>query len=90
MRFYLLKEWLKLVFELAKSYLVAKFGPRTDFATYVDRLNVCKECTWKIDKGNYSFCKSCMCPETKLWPDSILWNKARMKNAKCPRNKWKN
>lgn len=84
-----LKELLKHPFKYLKSYLVAKFGPRTDFATYVDRLNVCKECSWKIDKGNYSFCKSCMCPETKLHPDAILWNKCRMAKANCPRSRWK-
>lgn len=39
MRLYSLKEWWKLLFENVKSYLVAKFGPRTDFATYVDKGN---------------------------------------------------
>lgn len=79
---------LKFVYQYVFSYISAKFGPRTDFKTYVDRLNVCKDCSWKIDKGNYSFCASCFCPRHRLWSDAILWNKARFKNSKCPKHKW--
>lgn len=83
-----LKSKFEFVLKYVWSYLYAKFGPRTDFKTYVERINECNNCSWKIEKENLAFCKSCFCPTSKAFPDSILWNKCRMKNAKCPMKKW--
>lgn len=92
MRLVLLKEWfvsnLKFLWKYISSYISAKFGPRTDFQTYLNRMNKCNECKWKIEKGNLAFCKSCFCIQSKMWPDAILWNKCRMKNSHCPMKKW--
>jgi hypothetical protein len=79
---------LKFLFKYVTSYLKAKFGPRTDFKTYLDRMNTCNDCKWKLEKENLAWCKECFCPTSKMFPDSILWNKCRMKNAECPRKKW--
>lgn len=81
-------EKVKFVFKYIWSYLIAKFGPRTNFDTYLNRMNVCKDCSWKIEKGNLAFCRACFCARSSMWPDAILWNKCRMKNAHCPRKKW--
>ena len=79
---------IKFLWKYVSSYISAKFGPRTDFQTYLNRMNKCNECKWKIEKGNLAFCKSCFCPTSKAFPDSILWNKCRMSKAKCPMKKW--
>lgn len=71
------------------SFLKAMFGPKTELASFVSRLNICLECSWRIDKGYRSYCKECMCPTTKLWPFSELKTKCGYKNAQCPRKKWK-
>lgn len=78
----------KFLWNYVTSYLKAKFGTRTDFKTYLKRLNTCDKCIWKIEKGNLAFCRTCFCPTTKYFPDSILWNKCRMYEAKCPMKKW--
>lgn len=82
------KSKLEFVLKYVWSYISAKFGPRTDFKTYLERLNKCNDCKWKIEKENLAYCKSCFCPTSKAFPDSILWNKCRMKNAKCPMKLW--
>lgn len=79
---------LTFAWKYVSSYILAKFGPRTDFQTYLKRMNVCNCCKWKLEKQNLAWCKECFCPTSKMFPDSILWNKCRMKNAKCPRKLW--
>lgn len=76
------------IFQKTKSLLKALFGPKTEFKEYCSRLNQCKECPWRIEKGSKSYCRECGCPETSLWPFSELKTKCAYKNAECPRKRW--
>lgn len=84
-----IKEFLFLLYASSKSYLKAKFGPKTQLEEYVERLSKCLSCSWNIEKGCRNYCKGCGCPQTKIWPDSNLKVKAYYKNATCPRKRWK-
>lgn len=78
----------KKPFQYVWSYLSAKFGPRVSLDIFINRLIVCKYCSWNIQKDTRNYCRACFCPETKFWPDAELRNKCGMKNVECPRKKW--
>ena len=76
-------------FEKTKLFLKAIFGKKTNLDDYVERLQVCLSCSWRIRKDNRNYCRECGCPETKFWPFSELKTKCGYNEATCPRNKWK-
>lgn len=73
-----------------KSFFKAVFGKKTSYNIYVERLSMCKGCTWNIEKNNKNYCKECGCPKTSFWPFSELRMKCNYSNATCPRKKWVN
>jgi hypothetical protein len=79
---------MKKLIENINSFLKAKFGPKTDFATYSDRISKCSDCIWNVQKGTRNYCKECGCPKTIFWPFSELKTKAFYQNSKCPRKRW--
>jgi len=76
------------LFEKIKSYLKAKFGPKTDFKTYANRISKCSDCVWNVSIKNRNYCKECGCPKTVFWPDAELKTKCFYLNAECPRKRW--
>lgn len=78
----------KKLYKYVFSFLKAVFGPKIKFIDYFERLEKCSDCSWRIDKNERSYCKSCMCPQSKLWKFSELKLKASYKYSECPRKKW--
>lgn len=79
---------LNSAFKYFWSYLKAKFGKKTSFDEYLNRLENCRHCSWNVSKKNRNYCKGCFCPQTVLWPDAELRTKATYYFAECPRKKW--
>jgi hypothetical protein len=84
-----MKKLLISFFKMSISYLKAKLGPKSEFSSYIFRLNRCKDCSWNVKKSKRNYCKGCMCPKSILWPDAELRTKANFKYAECPRKRWK-
>jgi hypothetical protein len=57
----------------------------TDAETRQQRAVECFGCEARIDKGRRMYCGACGCPQ---WWLSQLRNKWRMRELKCPLNKW--
>lgn len=70
------------------SFLRAVFSKSVNLETYLNRLNTCKDCSWRIEKNNRNYCKECGCPETSFWYFSELKTKCKYSKLECPRKKW--
>lgn len=75
-------------YEMAKSYIEAKFGGVSLPEDAASRLEICMMCEYRVDKEELYYCRECGCPKIKYWPDSELRNKVTFAKAKCPKNKW--
>ena len=79
---------MKELFRNIKSYLKAVFGPKVQFVEYIDRLNQCSTCPWRVEKSNRNYCKECGCPKSRFWPHAELKTKCSFKHSTCPRKRW--